>query len=199
MRTIAALYVEAGGVYYGLEGVDPWPVTRDARLYDGPHPVIAHPPCERWSMLANVVTAKSNGRIRVGDDGRSFELALAAVEKFGGVLEHPRNSMAFKRFGINAPSMKTNGLWIPTRSGFVCQVAQSAYGHKATKLTWLYASGVERKSLPDMKWEIPRGTHEIGGESRLKGKRPSLARSERSKTPIEFRDLLISIARSCKC
>lgn len=44
---IAALYVEKGGAYYGLEGVDPWDEQRDARLYDGPWPVVAHPPCER--------------------------------------------------------------------------------------------------------------------------------------------------------
>jgi hypothetical protein len=30
---IAALYVETGGVYYGLPDVDPWDEERDARLY----------------------------------------------------------------------------------------------------------------------------------------------------------------------
>ena len=42
---VAALYVEKGGVYYGLPGVDPWDEERDARLYDGPWRVVAHPPC----------------------------------------------------------------------------------------------------------------------------------------------------------
>jgi hypothetical protein len=46
--TVAALYVATGGCYYGLEGVDPWDAARDARLYAGPWPVVAHPPCERW-------------------------------------------------------------------------------------------------------------------------------------------------------
>jgi hypothetical protein len=45
---IAALYVEERGVYSGLEGVDVWGVSRDARRYAGPYPVVAHPPCERW-------------------------------------------------------------------------------------------------------------------------------------------------------
>lgn len=49
--TVAALYVEAGGSYYGLPGVDPWDETRDARLYAGPWPVVAHPPCQRWGKL----------------------------------------------------------------------------------------------------------------------------------------------------
>ena len=51
MRPIAALYVETGGSYYGLPGVDPWDERRDARLYPGPHPAVAHPPCQRWGKL----------------------------------------------------------------------------------------------------------------------------------------------------
>ena len=50
-RTIAALFVEEGGCYYGLDGVEAWGVSRDARKYDGPFPVVAHPPCARWSAL----------------------------------------------------------------------------------------------------------------------------------------------------
>jgi hypothetical protein len=43
--TVAALFVQARGCYYGLDDVDPWGEGRDARLYAGPWPVIAHPPC----------------------------------------------------------------------------------------------------------------------------------------------------------
>ena len=42
---VAALYVQRGGAYFGLPDVDPWDEERDARLYPGPHPVVAHPPC----------------------------------------------------------------------------------------------------------------------------------------------------------
>lgn len=48
MGVIAALYVETGGVYFNLDGVDPWDKERDARKYNGPHPVVAHPPCFLW-------------------------------------------------------------------------------------------------------------------------------------------------------
>jgi len=48
---VAALYVETGGVYYGLPDVDPWDEERDARLYAGPWPVVAHPPCSRLPRL----------------------------------------------------------------------------------------------------------------------------------------------------
>ena len=47
-RQIAALYVEPAGCYIGQPGIDPWDEARDARQYAGPHPVVAHPPCQRW-------------------------------------------------------------------------------------------------------------------------------------------------------
>jgi hypothetical protein len=40
---IAALFVDDGGSYFGLPGVDPWPEARDARRYAGPWPAVAHP------------------------------------------------------------------------------------------------------------------------------------------------------------
>ena len=48
MNAIAALFVETDGVYFNVPGVDPWDESRDARKYSGSHPVVAHPPCQRW-------------------------------------------------------------------------------------------------------------------------------------------------------
>jgi hypothetical protein len=84
---IAALYVQTGGVYYGLPDVDPWDEARDARLYDGPWPVVAHPPCARWSRLAGFTEARFG--YKRGEDGGCFEAALRCIREFGGVLEHP--------------------------------------------------------------------------------------------------------------
>ena len=39
VHKIAALFVEEGGTYFGLDGVDPWGKERDARLYRGPHAI----------------------------------------------------------------------------------------------------------------------------------------------------------------
>lgn len=50
-KTIAALFVETDGAYFGLPEVDPWDITRDGRKYDGPWPVVAHPPCQRWGRF----------------------------------------------------------------------------------------------------------------------------------------------------
>ncbi len=98
---IAALYVHRNGVYYGLPHVDPWDEARDARRYDGPHPVVAHPPCSRWCRLAGLVEARW-GHKR-GDDGGCFAAALASVRKWGGVLEHPAYSDAWPAHDLNAP------------------------------------------------------------------------------------------------
>jgi len=79
---IAALFVDARGCYAGLPDVDVWDEARDARLYPGPHPVVAHPPCTRWCRLAGLVEARW-GHKR-GDDGGCFASALASVRRWGG-------------------------------------------------------------------------------------------------------------------
>lgn len=198
MRTIAALYVQTGGSYYGLEGVDPWDEARDARLYDGPHPVVAHPPCSRWCRLAGLVEARW-GHKR-GEDGGCFKAALASVRKWGGVLEHPAYSDAWAAFDLPAPPR--HGGWVRGFcGGWSCHVEQGRYGHDAKKATWLYAYGTD---LPDMLWGFDPdqkskalvswcGNHVASGESR-----PRLGKKAASKTPEAFRDLLITIARSSR-
>jgi hypothetical protein len=136
MATVAALYVQTGGVYFGLPDVDPWDETRDARLYAGPHPVVAHPPCARWCRLAALVEARS-GYVR-GDDGGTFASALAAVRDFGGVLEHPAWSLAWAAHGLIVPPAFGWVRAFTDLHGWVCEVSQSVYGHPAEKRTWLY-------------------------------------------------------------
>lgn len=80
---IAALYVQTRGVYFNLPGVDPWDEHRDARLYAGPHSVVAHPPCGRWGRYWGG-NPKQFPRLKLGDDGGCFAHALAAVRQWGG-------------------------------------------------------------------------------------------------------------------
>lgn len=198
---IAALYVETNGVYYGLPDVDPWDEARDARLYAGPWPVVAHPPCARWCQLAPMNQA-ING-LEVGDDGGCFEAALDAVQRFGGVLEHPAFSYAWRYFGL--PKPQTKGGWSSTLDGvgFSCYVEQGAYGHEIRKPTWLYAYGVE---LPALRWRSTVKSpyepgwyvrHDRGTECKRRG--AARIRDKRaSRTSPAFRDALIAMARTAQ-
>jgi hypothetical protein len=188
---IAALYVETNGCYFGLPDVDPWDMKRDARLYDGPNSVVAHPPCARWSTLAHVNRARYGTPI--GSDDGCFAAALASVRKFGGVLEHPRNSKAFAAFGLHAP---VSGRWTLNAPGeWVTCVAQGNYGHRANKLTWLFVSGPRPAPLD---WSPPPPPKAwIGGDPRLQVDVEHMCKKERLKTPEPFRELLLTIARNC--
>lgn len=134
---IAALYVETNGCYFGLPGVDPWDINRDARTYQGPHPVVAHPPCERWGRFAEGSMTLKNKQ--AGDDAGCFKAALASLRRFGGILEHPAHSKAWPTFGIPTPP-KAGWLQIGYQE-WTCEVEQGHYGHPARKKTWLLAVG----------------------------------------------------------
>lgn len=200
--TVAALFVERGGVYWNLPGVDPWDETRDARKYDGPWPVVAHPPCERWGRYwSGGPSAKV--RRALGDDGGCFADARCKVFYFGGVLEHPADSLAWRRFGIIAPPR--SGGWVAAGDGrgWTCCVEQGHYGHRARKATWLYAAGVS--CLPSLKWgpSIPVPSPNSTPQQPADGRRATrtgicqrMSRKQRRSTPPAFRDLLLSIARS---
>ena len=190
----AALFVQEGGCYTELSGVDPWPEGRDARLYEGPYPVVAHPPCQLWGAMANVNYARWGGdHNKPGNDGGCFASALRSVVTFSGVLEHPAKTRAFSAYGLPKP---TGVGW--QRAGlheWVCEVWQSAYGHRANKATWLYYHGTNPPF--DLRWERPTGTHQVGHYDQ-RGKaanKPTLSKKEANATPIEFRDDLIRLAK----
>lgn len=193
---IAALFVQAGGCYFNIDGIDPWDLNRDARMYDGIHPVIAHPPCQLWGNLSFVNYKRWGGdHNRPGNDHGCFISALNSVNRCGGVLEHPKNSRAFAKYGIKKPS----GIgWHSSGEGYVCEVWQSAYGHLANKATWLYYKG--NKPPYDLIWDRPTGTHQIGcpdQRGRLKNK-PTLSKKDANATPIAFRDELIRLVMHSK-
>jgi hypothetical protein len=177
--TIAALYVDPNGVYAGLPDVDVWDEARDARLYAGPWPVVAHPPCVRWSTLAHI----HKHRWPLGDDGGCFAAALDAVHTWSGVLEHPANSLAWSRYELPRPSRDgwSSDLY---GGGYATEVDQASYGHRGRKRTWLYYVGPEP---PALDWRNGHGypvenMHTAGGEA--------------AATPPAFRDVLLAMARS---
>lgn len=202
---IAALFVEQGGCYYGLPDVDPWPVDRDARHYPGEMRVVAHPPCARWGRYWGG-SPTTFPRLVKGDDGGCFAAALAAVRRYGGVLEHPEGSAAWTAFGLVAPPRAGGWVaadWIDGFGGWTCCVEQGAYGHRARKATWLYANGC---GLPSLRWGAAEGdflkledgfhTAEERARKVKTGICQRLSHRERAATPLAFRDLLLSIAES---
>jgi hypothetical protein len=200
MELIAALYVENGGCYYGLPGVDPWDAERDARLYAGPWPVVAHPPCERWGKYWSGGPG-TRTRYALGDDGGCAAAALASVRRWGGVLEHPADSRVWDHFGLNKPPRSGGWVNADDMGGWTCCVDQGHYGHPAQKATWLLAYGVDLPSLPWGKSspEIPADRSDRWKARAAKdGVCVLLSRKQRRATPPEFRDLLLGMARSLK-
>ena len=200
---IAALYVEPGGIYASRRDVDLWHELRDARKYAGPWPVVAHPPCERWGRFWHGSPRKPH-QFKLGDDGGCFAAALDAVRRYGGILEHPADSHAWRAFGLRRPDRSGGWLRADEFGGMTCYVEQGHYGHPARKATWLYACGV---STPELRWGTlpqrldPKMVERHGYEyARRKGMVSMIGgkhkKAVRNATPLEFRDLLLSIART---
>lgn len=200
---IAALFVLENGPYFGLENVDPWDVDRDAKQYRGPHAIVAHPPCERWGRYwSGGPSAKV--RRKLGDDDGCFASALFSVRTFGGVLEHPADSHAFKQFGLGKPPRSGDWWKSDDGKGLICHVEQGHYGHPARKATWLYFCGY---GVANLIWgpapagvRLDEGFHTAGERrnARAAGRRDveQLSARQRACTPIAFRDALISIAEN---
>lgn len=121
---ISVLCVNENSVYKTL-GLDCYDKQRDAYSFTGGNPVITHAPCQQWSRLK--AFAKPNDYER---DLAWF--CLEAVERNGGIFEHPAGSSFFREAGI-VPTISINQFWF----GFPCR-----------KHTWLYFSKCKPLALP---------------------------------------------------
>ena len=189
---VAVLYVDPGGPYPKLVR-DWYDERRNADAYAGPLPVVAHPPCKLWVNFAALNYKRWGGdHNRPGNDGGRFMRALATVRRFGGVLEHPAGIRAWPRYGLTAPEGGSG--WAETSPGeWVCEVWQSAYGHRARKRTWLFYCG--NVAPLEARWERAPGTHQVGWFDRVK---PTLGKREASRTPVAFAEWLLEVASRCR-
>ena|SRR5881628_2609357 len=208
MKKVAALFVEEHGVYAQFPDVDMWPEARDARLYNGTLPVVCHSPCQLWVNMAAVNWQRYQRQLPAwypgGTDGGCFAAALAAVRRWGGVLEHPASSHSWAAHGLLKPYDKRrnylakcasegrcSGWWYSgqTPGEWTAEVWQSAYGHAARKRTWLLYCG---KQPPfELDWRREPGTHQVGWFDR---KKPTLSKKLASATPIAFARELVRLA-----
>lgn len=203
---VAALFVRPDGPYVGRADVDAWDEARDARLYAGPWPVVAHPPCARWGRYW---FGGPSARVRrsMGDDNGCFASALASVRRWGGVLEHPEATHAWDAHGLPAPP-RWGGWIMDLWGGWACCVEQGHYGHLARKATWLYFVGASPP--PDLTWgksaarvRLDAGYHsaEERRAARSRGIREGadvievLSHRQRELTPVPFMEALLSLAR----
>ena len=124
---VSVLYVDPRGPYPKLVA-DWWDEKRDARLYAGPNPVVAHPPCGPWSSLRHLWTKHQK---EVGP------FAVEQVRRWGGVLEHPAYSLLFEACRMPKP-----GEFSDEHGGCSYEVQQCDWGHPARKRTWIYVVGL---------------------------------------------------------
>ena len=177
---IAILYVQPRSHYFGLKDVQCWDEIADARHYSGPAPVVAHPPCQVWSRARCTGIAPEMW----GKDGGCFEHALNCVLRYGGVLEHPAFTWAWKRYNLQPPQGYG---WTQAMAGYwVGQLDQGAYGHKTRKTTWLLYAGRAAPPAPKL----------CPADAAFPELRRSCSRKQKNATPPEFADLLIGLARA---
>jgi hypothetical protein len=195
VAVIAALFVAAGGAYAGLPDVDPW------------MPSETH---------GSTRARRQWWRIPLARDGAAW----LAWWKPDGATSEARTTVALR------PRWRTSDAWaafdlpVPPRTGgwvrgicggWSCHVEQGRYGHPAKKATWLYAVGVVP---PTLKWVSVADISSENGFSLCGNKvksaalmskcrnhtgtdaRPRISGKAASATPPEFRDVLLSIARS---
>ena len=184
MSEVVALYIDDHGPYPALLGADAcWGVARDARLYRGPWPVVAHPPCGPWGMLREHCKYQ---------DPSCAPRAFEQVREFGGMLEHPAHSRIFRHICAPFPGELPDA-W----GGRTWAVNQLAWGHKCSKPTWLYVVGVQASEVAGGVRTGGVATHILTRDRRLaeRDPRPEVSSNVRSLSPVAFAEWLIHLAR----
>ena len=186
MQTVAVLFARADSVYKTLPGCDVYDMERDARIYDGPHPVVAHPPCRAWATLRFHANPRP-------DERNLARLAVALVREFGGVLEHPFRTTLWAAQKL--PNVGERDQY----GGFTLVIDQHWWGHRAQKRTRLYVVGCQPHEVPDMPLRLGEATHTVGlWSGRDKATcRPSIAKKEYEHTPHDLAVWLVELARRC--
>jgi hypothetical protein len=182
--TVAVLFARADSIYKTLPDVDVYDMERDARTYDGPWPVVAHPPCRGWGRLRQFANPRP-------DERNLGRLAVSLVREFGGVLEHPAESTLF-----SACRMPQPGEFPDQWGGVTLSIEQFHWGHRAEKATWLYIVGASMDCIPAMPRREGRPTHCVR-PTKSYPRLPSITKSEREHTPESLALWLVELARRC--
>lgn len=159
--------------------------TDAARRWTGGSPVVAHPPCRLWANLRQFAKAANPEAER--------HLAVDAVRlarEFGGVVEHPAESMLWAHCGLPRPGRAPDAF-----GGWTAEVRQCDWGHKAEKRTWLYIVGAHPDDMPAM----PPRSEPVGVIKPQRGVprdgQKIVTKAEREHTPTAFAAWLVELAR----
>lgn len=179
MKQVAILFARKDSIYKSIPGCDVWDAARDARLWPGGCPVVAHPPCRAWGQLrwmANIIQ----------DEKDLAPWAVDQVRRWGGVLEHPKLSQLWPTCGLPKTGADAWGGW-------TLGIHQQAWGHRAQKATLLYVVGCQPRDVPIMPLVLGDAEAVCGGSRR----RPEITHREREETPHSLAVWLVDLARSC--
>lgn len=179
---VTALYVDAKGPYPELVA-DWWDETRNAKLYAGNRPVVAHPPCGPWSRLKFLCTKQ---------DPACGPRAVEQVRAYGGVLEHPSNSGLFAHCGMPRPGELRDGY-----GGWTIRVEQVSWGHPCAKPTWLYLVGVESAAVASGLRTGGVATHRITNGPRGR-QLPRVPATKTHLSPPLFAEWLVELAGTAR-
>lgn len=185
MTDVAVLFARADSVYKTMNGVEVYDMDRDARTYDGPWPVVAHPPCRGWGRLRKFANPRP-------DERNLARLAVSLVREFGGVLEHPEESTLWASQKLPKP-----GCGSDSYGGWTLGIKQNDFGHRAEKATWLYIVGRHPKDVPDLPLSLSKATHCIR-PTKSYPRLPSVTKAEREHTPQALAEWLVAVARKSK-
>jgi len=190
LARVAVLFAREDSVYKKLPQCEVYDMARDARTYDGPHPVVAHPPCRAWGRLRHMASPRP-------DERNLARLAVALVREFGGVLEHPAASTLWPAQRLPEPGQR-DGF-----GGWTLPITQHAWGHRAEKATRLYIVGCEPRDIPDMPLKLGDAPAVCGTSGRRRDgsrniDRPEISKAEREHTPPELARWLVELAARCK-
>jgi hypothetical protein len=203
--TVAALFVDRLGPYPKMGDwhapasptnprIDCWTVERDARLYRGPWPVVAHPPCGPWGRLRHLYKGNEHG---------CAPIAVGFVRTHGGVLEHPAGSLLWRESALPEPGDPRG---CDAFHGYTIEIDQCEWGHVARKRTWLYLVGIPREALEAPPFPGREPTHWISGGRGRVGKKakttpvpPGIkvaSACQRRRTPPLLAEYLVRLARA---
>ncbi len=171
--TVAVLFARSDSYYKTLPDVDVYDMERDARTYQGPNSVVAHP-----------------------DEKDLARWAVAQVRKYGGVLEHPKKSKLWPDQDLPPPGKKDKF------GGWTLPIFQQWWGHRAEKATLLYIVGCEPANVPDVPMVLGAASHTIASSKKRQHRdhpqfRPEVTKAEREHTPPELAIWLVELAKRC--